>query len=111
MYPTNEKNLKELIGKVIEFNDEVEYTEIDFDSKMRAKVISAEMTDEDVFKLELDFSEYEEYNKEHMKSNYWDKNHQPTLKWCETRYYPTDCKCHEYFGFTGEGNNCFSVIS
>jgi hypothetical protein len=110
-YPTQNTDLSTLVGKVIKFNENVEESEIDFDEGMKAKVIGSRVVEKDVFQLTLDFSEFEEENKKLMKANYWDKNRNATLRWCETRYYPKDCITTAYFGFWGEGSDCFDVVS
>jgi hypothetical protein len=110
-YPKNDSEVSALVGKVIQFNAEVEKCEIDFDRGMKARVVGFAITNpEEVFKLDLDFSEFEESNKLLMQSNYFDKNHNPTLKWCETKFYPKNCRCHDYFGYKYEGSNCFEVV-
>lgn len=110
-YPKTDNDVSALVGKVIQFNDQVEKSEIDFDRGMKARVVGYAITDPgEVFKLDLDFSEFEESNKLLMQSNYYDKNSKPTLKWCETAYYPKNCKCHDYFGYIGEGSLCFDVV-
>jgi hypothetical protein len=110
-YPTNDSQIASLVGKVIQFNADVEKSEIDFDRGMKARVVGYAITDpEEVFKLDLDFSEFEDSNKLLMQSNYYDKMGKPTLKWCETKFYPKNCKCHDYFGYKGEGSNCFDVV-
>jgi hypothetical protein len=109
-YPTNDSEVFALVGKVIKFNKEVEYSEIDFDIGMKARVVGFAITDPgEVFKLDLDFSEFEEANKQLMQSNYYDRSGNPTLKWSETNFYPSNCKCRCYFGYTGEGSKCFDV--
>jgi hypothetical protein len=109
-YPTNHSEVPAIVGKVIRFNRNVEETEIDFDESMKARVVSYRIVDYDVFQLTLDFSEFEEDNKRLMKHNYYDSNGKPTLRWCDTRYYPKyDCIANAYFGFWGEGSNCFYV--
>lgn len=106
-YPRNYLEVDALKGKVICFNKEVEKTEVDFDSGMKARVIGVRDVDDDVFVLDLDFSEFEESNKKLMANNYYDSNGHPTLKWCETSYYPKDCKCKDYFCFE---DNSFDVL-
>lgn len=110
-YPKTDSDVSSLVGKVIIFNLNVEKCEIDFDSGMKALVTGFAITDPgEVFKLDLDFSEFEESNKLLMQSNYYDKDGRPTLKWCETKFYPKDAKCRDYFGYTGEGSICFDVV-
>ena len=114
-YPKNDSEVSALVGKIIIFNEHVENTEVDFDRGMKARVKGFAIVDSgEVFKLDLDFSEFEEANKLLMQSNYYDKNSKPTLKWSETGYYPKDCKCTDYFGYNGEGLDdnsfCFDVV-
>lgn len=110
-YPTNETEVANLVGKVITFNQEVEKTEIDFDAGMKARVIGFDI-DKDYFKLKVSFKEFEDVNKQFMHCNYYDREGKPTLKWCETRYYPENCECFDYFSWGGsglEGADCFNV--
>ena len=110
-YPKNDNDVSALVGKVIQFNAEVEKTEIDFDCGMKARVVGYGITDPgELFKLDLDFSEFEQENKKLMQSNYYGKNGRPTLKWSETSYYPSDCKTDEYFGYEFDGSDCFEVV-
>ena len=109
-YPKNDSEVSALVGKVIQFNLNVDKCEIGFDRGMKARVIGFSITDPgEVFKLDLDFSEFEEANKLLMQSNYYDSNSLPTLKWCETKFYPKNCKIHIFFGYTGEGSKCFDI--
>lgn len=110
-YPKTHRDVANLVGKVIVFNDKVEFSEIDFDRYMAARVVGFR-TEPDYFQLTLNFAEFEEVNKKFMKSNYYDKDSNPTLKWCDTRYYPADKQCNDYFSYSGacEDSDCFDVI-
>ena len=111
-YPQNETELAALMGKVICFNNEVEKNEIDFDAGMKARVIGFRVVDNDVFQLKVSFTEFEEVNKSLMLRNYYDNNHNPTLKWCETRSYPRNGETSDYYSWGGsgyEGSDCFDV--
>lgn len=108
-------SLDNLIGKTIQFNSKVESTEIDFDEYMKAVVLKWEYVhydynhDYDVIKIQVDFSKFEEDNKKFMKSNYYDKDGIPCLKWCDKLYYPKDGK--DTFYIENDRNNCpFDVI-
>lgn len=46
---------------------------------MRARVIKVDVEDEDVFCVTLDFSDFDEYNRQFESSNYYDKAGSPTL--------------------------------
>lgn len=89
-----------LFNKVIVFGNTPETRkhllngENDFSPNQKAKVIGVSIENnsndpkELVYQLIVDFSEFEEFNNSIAEANYWDKDHQPTLKWCETDFYP-----------------------
>ena len=57
----------------------------DFDPGCRAKVAGITKKDQDgVVTLVLDWSDYQDYNKERFNANYYDSNHVPCLKFHET---------------------------
>ena len=90
-YPKTTADLASLVGKVILFNRLVETTELDYDTGMKTRVVGYQDKGDGCFMLQTDFSEFQQYNEGLMKSNYYDKNGQPTLKWSETAYYrPTE---------------------
>lgn len=95
-------DLPNLIGKVIVFNKDIEDSEIDYEPKMKARVISYEDRG-DHFGLLTDFSEFEDHNKSLMTANYFDENHSPRLRWCETKFYPKDKKKKDYFDYGTPG--------
>jgi len=95
MIINNIEEAQALVNRVLVFNKKVENTETDFDVGMKALVTGVYLKD-DILHINLDFSKFEEYNKTLMQSTYWDKEGKPTLKWCETPYYPKDCKTTEY---------------
>lgn len=122
MYPKSKDDLNTLVGKVIVFNEFVEHGEYDYDTGMKCRVISA---DHDMngdyhngtggtFKLTVDFSEFEEFNKSLMKPTYYDENHKPTLTWAESKYYPKNCQTHDYYSYDDGAYKdvvCFSVVN
>ena len=76
-----------LIGKVIQFTNEVEEHEIDFDSGMFARIKDIRTDTPDVYKFLFDFSEFEEHNLTKMKSNYYDSNGNPCETWAQQKWY------------------------
>jgi hypothetical protein len=84
--------MKAYIGRHVEFTDLVDESEIDFDPRMRAKVVDAYLSsEEDYWKIQVDFSFWEEYNKQFARPNYYDANGEPCLRWHETKFYPDNC--------------------
>lgn len=81
-----------LLGKTIRFNSLVDECEIDFDKGMQAKIISVKKCkhDETIFEILVDFSEFEEINKQFGQANYYDEEQKPRLFWWETNSYPKD---------------------
>jgi hypothetical protein len=88
------------VGKHIEFTKNVEEQEIDFDAKMRAKIVGADFHPDDspdpynslgsYWKLYLDFSFWEKYNRQFMKPNFYDSNGVPCERWSDQKTYPKD---------------------
>lgn len=103
MEPTD---LPKLIGKVILFNKDIDLSEGDYEAGMKARVLNVE-DHHDHFALLTDFSEFEEHNKRLMTANYYDENHQPRLKFCETRRYPKDGRTKDYYDYNKPG---FTVV-
>lgn len=87
--------MDELIGKVIVFKDTRD-SEYYFDEGMKALVTDVS-DDGDIVQLCLDFSEFEEYNKQFMISDWLTDSDMITVKWCDTSEYPKDGKTNEYF--------------
>lgn len=105
------KNIEEarlLLGKTIVFNKNVEATEIDFDIGMKA-VVTGTFEKNDLLHINLDFSKFEEYNRTLMQSTYYDGSNNPTVKWCDTTYYPKDFKTTEYCEFNNDEMCPFDV--
>ena len=92
---------KALVGKVVEFKDEVRFSESDFSPKQRARVEDVRVEyaneDESILVLQLDFSEFAGYNKKFAEYNYYDRRGQPVLAWHETPYYPENLKTAHVF--------------
>lgn len=89
---------KNLVGKFIKFTDAVEEYELEFDAGMIAKITHFETEflgldehgkEQWGINLFFDFSQYEEYNKQFMKPNFYDNNGLPTIKWSESKFYPS----------------------
>lgn len=111
-YPKTHSDLPSLVGKVICFTKLIETeTESDFDEGMMARVIGyTAHTDDDGeewFNLDVDFSEFENYNRVFMKPNYWDGMGSATLTWEEAGLYPKNKKSTEYLHY---GNELFEVM-
>jgi len=79
---------KELKGKVVRLLSGVEDCETGFEPGMLAAVCQVDLKDEDTMLVTLDFSKFEAHNKELMSPNYYNDEHLPRLKWCETKFYP-----------------------
>ena len=100
---------KELIGKTIKFKKNIENTESDFDENMMGKIVDISFN-HDLVKIWVSFSDFEEYNKKHMKCNYYDENSNPTKKWCDTTFYPINKESTEYFHFSDNLFDYFEII-
>ena len=114
---TKEKQIEELIGKEIEFNYLVAELEIFFDKGMRGRIIDITLyvsyDDGDCFKLLVDFSEWEEYNKRRSLPTFYDNAGNASLKWHETTFYPHN-KVEKIFlmGDQLSGDKCiYKVLS
>lgn len=86
--------MQELIGKVIQFTDKIEYVEAYPEIGMRARIISVKEQDTDCDDLEehlyaitFDYSEFDEYNKAFEKSNYYDRNGNACLTARQANFY------------------------
>lgn len=99
------ENIFDLIGKTIQFNKNIELAEINYDTDMKTKVIDVQMSPEkDCFFLLTDFTEFEEHNKTLMKSNYYDANGVPCLKWSQVeRLYPKNKQSRDWYDYTTPG--------
>jgi len=75
---------------VIEFVGGIEEQETGFDVGMRARVVGLADIGDGVTELLCDFSEFEEFNKQFGKPDYYDENGVARLHFWETRYYPKD---------------------
>ena len=102
---------KELIGKTIKFKKQIEEIESNFDENMMGEIVDVSYDyDYDLIEIWISFSGFEEYNKTYMKSNYYDENGNPTLKWCDTRFYPIDRKSLKYFDINDNLFDYFEII-
>jgi hypothetical protein len=97
----NSSNYLQYLQKVVVFNSKIEEGEYDFETNMKARILAIrireEGTEEEHFEILFDISEFEAHNDQHMVPNYWDDNHQPTLTWKQSKFYPKDGKHREYF--------------
>lgn len=74
------------IRPVVEFNKGIEDLESYADTGMRARLIEASPKHGDM-NLRFDFSEFDSYNQRFEKSNYYDKQGQPTLTARQAGFY------------------------
>lgn len=90
--------IKSGIFPVIEFTKSTDF--LDFEPGMRARCIGAALEHEEedpsdtVYQINLDFSEFKEFNQA-LEQPIWYKGRDPLelQKWSETSFYPKDCKC------------------
>lgn len=114
-YKDMTKQIEELIGKEIEFNSLVEEQEIFFDKGMRGRItditLEGSYDDGDCYKILVDFSEWEEYNKRRSIPTFYDNAGNSNLKWHETSYYPNN-KMDKIFlmGYELSGDKCIYKI-
>lgn len=102
-------NLKEILddleqykGRVVKLRPGVEESECGFEAGMLGRVISVGIenysgeepySSHTVVLLELDWTDWVDYNKEFGTANWYDKNNNPCLYWWETPHYPQN---HRY---------------
>ena len=96
-----QSNYLQYLQKVVVFTPKIEEGEYDFEPKMKARILGIRIreqgTEEEHFEVLFDISEFESHNDQHMVANYWDDNHQPTLTWKQSKFYPKDGKVREYY--------------
>ncbi len=86
----NLKDYQALKGKIVRFAEGVDDCETGFEPGMMGVVCEVDLDEDDMVKVTVDFSRFEEYNKGFMTPNYYsdtDKT-KADLKWCESAYYP-----------------------
>ena len=84
------EQLMALSGKTVKFTSGVDEFETGFENGMFGVVEKVTPEVDDVYCLWVNFSRFEEHNKQLMTPNYFDAQGKPTLRWNETTYYPTD---------------------
>jgi hypothetical protein len=84
------KTFPNIQNKIIEFTPEVEKDETMFDAGMRGRVTDYQIQHEDVVKITVDFSQFEEFNKQFEKATFYGKDGQANLKWSESPFYPNN---------------------
>jgi hypothetical protein len=103
--------MKKYLNKVVELIDIKGY-DIDPDVGMRFEVVSAwkedEGTEHEFYGVLLDFTKFEEYNKQFSKANFYDKYGKATLKWHESNFYPNNNKVEI---FTHSIDDMFKILS
>jgi hypothetical protein len=93
----------EYIGKLVEFSDGIKFMETYSEPKMRAKIIDMfDDTDDHpnkedvVVRITFDYTDFDEYNKEFDRYNYYDQEDVPRLNARQAGFYkPVD---KNYFG-------------
>lgn len=100
----------QLLNKTVQFKAPIEENEVGFEENMRAKVVEVSDEGDGCIKVIFDFSKHEEYNKEFMSPDYYDKNCQPTLKWFETNHYPEDKREDVYLDETVPAENFVTLL-
>lgn len=95
------QNYLQYLNKTVQFNSNITNGEYDFEPKMKAKIIGIQIreqgTPDEYYMILFDLTDYEEHNDQYMVASYWDKNHQPTLTWKESGFYPKNKKHQEYY--------------
>jgi len=82
---------------IVQFNKGINKVEADPDPGMRAILKSISLDEEGCYKILLDFSQHEEFNRPLGKTNYYDKDHQPTETWFQMSYYERDKAKYELY--------------
>jgi hypothetical protein len=105
------------IGKIIEYNDKITELESDFSPGCRGRIVDYRIhvagTPDEHVEMIVDIHEFVEFNKDKWEANYYDKNHNPCLKFIETSMFPAnhrvsdyqmtvDVKSEKYFKFIDE---------
>jgi hypothetical protein len=98
-----DKELTDLVGKVVMFNRRVLSTELDFEEGMKTRIKSIRRDDPEpddneftCYAITCDFSEFVAHNLGKELPCYFDSEGKPTLKWSETAYYPSDHVTTQY---------------
>jgi hypothetical protein len=85
------KDLKAIVDQgihaVIEFTEGVNDLEVDPDVRMRCKVLRIDDFHDSGLRLMCDFTEFDQYNRAFAKSNYFDKQGNPTQTWMQQEKY------------------------
>lgn len=77
-----------LVGKVIIFNDNVKFDEVNSaDPLWRARVTAVQPDNKDYFKLVVDYSEFENENRKYAVANYYGRGSTPSLTCFESGDY------------------------
>lgn len=104
-----EKSINKVVTFSKEFDDELGEI-VGFEEGMKARIKGIVCDGYGEYVVYFDFSEFEEYNKKLMKSDYYDKNGIPCLRWDQTSYYPKDLTEEVYFVEGTDYSHYFSLI-
>lgn len=78
------------VHPVVTFGKGIDDLESYPESGMRARVVGVDLSDCDVYKLKVDYSEFDDFNKQFESANYYDKSGQATLNAREAGYYKVE---------------------
>lgn len=107
-FPTQE-NLQDFVDSIIVFTNNVLNLDSNWEEGMKARIVSVQLEEDWGFSIKIDFSDFEQYNRQFMKDVYFpDDNSYNLVKWCETKYYP---KVFTDRVFCGWGDPVFSRLN
>jgi len=102
--------MKAGLQPVIEFTAEAKEHDLEPEPGMRCKVLSSYDCEDGCATLRCSFAEYQRYNEPFATSDYFDSDHNPTLTWFETPYYPADGIYDIYVDMDDEYELMFTVV-
>jgi len=98
---------------VIECTKRISNCESFLEVNMRGRIVSYQLQHDDIYKLTIDVSEFEDYNIPLMSNDYFDKEGNPILNAIEAGYYPVNKKEIIYIDKVdaSDGGGYFNVIT
>ena len=81
------------VGKTIQFEEKAEDLECYPEKNMRAKVLSVKLSNPSpdphnvVYAVKVDYTDFDDFNRQFETANYYDKNQKPTLNARDAGYY------------------------
>lgn len=82
------------VRPVVTGQKKIEHLENYMEPGMRARIVGSVLLHDDVVKLKLDFTEFDEYNKQFETSNYYDKDGAAVLTAREAGHYSLTMDCY-----------------